>query len=113
ERRVMDIADHMRLRPEDDVGAVNWTLDGTVDDDGLRADRAGDPGLLRYVERRAAQIAYNRAMHRHKPFGRNVAFDLQASRDNGFIRCSVCFRVLVREHWPPSSRLVGIAPFHS
>jgi hypothetical protein len=57
-RLVVDIADDMRVGPENHLATLNRALDAAVDDHSLSSDSSGDLGSARDNERNAMNLTF-------------------------------------------------------
>jgi hypothetical protein len=82
-RLVMNIANDMGLRFQNDVAPLDGALDPSVDDHAAGGDGSGDVSPARNNERGAMQFAVDLAVDLDQALGRDAAYDLQTFGNDG------------------------------
>ena len=77
-RAAVDIADYVRLRLQNHLTALNWTLDLAVNDDAVSGDCSGDVGPARDVEGGAVNFAVNLAVDLDQSLGGDASNNFQS-----------------------------------
>ena len=84
ERLVVNIADHMRPRLENDLPSCDRALDRSLDNHLIGRNCSFDESPPRDYERLAAQFALNLSIEFHQALGGDAPFNLQSFGDDRF-----------------------------